>query len=146
MFFLSIIQVLFLAALVVHLHRDVFHSRDTVLTGGTTKLLTKQEILLAADVASEYVEVEEWGGTVKIYAMTLAEHLEFERLKKASQDISPEQITFVLSTCLRDEQGECIFDVDEAKALLHKSVSVVSRLFMKCAELSKVSTEESEKN
>lgn len=113
-------------------------------------LLSKGEILTVNDEVFQYVNVPEWGGKVKLYAMSLQEHIEFEKLKnKKDESINGDQIVFVLSNAIRTEDGTKMFSKEEAKALLKKNVAVVSRLFMKCAELSKVSTpdvEDLEKN
>jgi hypothetical protein len=109
------------------------------------KLLSKNDIIQAEDVVFEYVDVPEWGGKVKLYAMSLSEHIGFEKLKATDGSINGEQIVFVLSNGIRDEDGNKLFTKEDAKALLKKNTSVVSRLFMRCAELSKVSTPDSEK-
>lgn len=113
-------------------------------------LLSKQDILSAQDTAFEYVDIPEWNGKVKIFGMSLAEHIEFEKLKSDNNSgVSADQIVFVLSNGIRNEDGTRMFTKDEAKLLLNKNTSVVSKLFSKCAELSRVSTEdikEEEKN
>lgn len=107
-------------------------------------LLSKSDMLAANDEKHEYVEVPEWGGTVKIFAMSLSEHIEFEKLqsKSSGNTIDPDQIAFVLSVAIRDEEGKRLFTREEAMSLLDKNTQVVSRLFGKCAELSKVSSGE----
>lgn len=104
-------------------------------------LLSKENIIAADDIAYEYVDVPEWGGKVKIYAMSLAQHIEYEKLSTKGKDnpINGEQIVFVLSQALRNEDGSRLFTEEEAKLLLNKNTRVVSRLFAKCAELSKFS-------
>lgn len=110
-----------------------------------SKVLNKMDIIKADDSVFVYEDVPEWGGKVKLYAMTLEETMEFEKLrvrtrtgsvKKAEHD----QILYILRKSICDEEGNPLFSEEEAKVLLSKSTKVVYRIFMKCAKLNKENT------
>ena len=115
------------------------------------KFLNKEDILKSSDEYFEYEDVKEWGGTIKICAMTLRDRLKFEKLQSApSEDgeISTEAILFILSKSLCNEDGNPLFTVDEASALLDKGTKVIYRLFKRCIAVNKTAIEDSssEKN
>jgi len=109
------------------------------------KTLSKAEILSAKDCYFEYEDVPEWGGSLKIYSMSLRERMEFEKVqakrKKDSEEINLEEILFVLSKSLRDEDGIPIFTAEEVNSLLDKNMNVVYRIFKRCAEVNKVDSD-----
>lgn len=109
------------------------------------KVLNKLDILNVDDSVFEYEEVPEWGGKVKLYAMSLEETMEFEKLqaKKEGEDspnIDHKQILYILRKSIRDESGSPLFSEKEAEMLLKKNTKVVYRIFLKCAELNKRNT------
>lgn len=108
-------------------------------------ILSKKDILNINDREHVDIEVPEWGGTLRIYVMSLRERMVLEGLvggksgKKSpkSDKVSSEQekIMFLLRTCLKDEDGKDMFDENEVSMLLDKDSKVVYRIFEKCIEV-----------
>lgn len=105
-------------------------------------ILSKKDILSVDD--REYVEMEvtEWGGSIRIYVMSLRERMVLEGLvgKKAEKknvkadktSSEQEKIMYLLRICLKDKDGSNMFDENEVSMLLDKDSKVVYRIFEKC--------------
>ena len=110
-------------------------------------ILSKEDILKARDEYYEYEEIPEWGGKVKICAMSLRDRLEFEKMqasidKKDGTDI--DVILFVLSKSLKDDEGNQLFTVKEAEGLLDKSTKAVYHVFKRCTDVNKTAIDDEE--
>jgi len=99
-------------------------------------LLSKDAILAANDLQYEDVHVPEWGGTVRVRALTGAERDAFEaKMAEARQKgmaLGAALHNFrakLVVRCIVDEQGKRLFSDDDAKALGTKSGAVLDRLF-----------------
>jgi len=117
-------------------------------------LLTKQEILAAADLSIEDVEVPEWGGVVRVRALSAAERDRFEdslmtgRGKKRQFSMMNARAKLVALTVV-DEQGKQIFNDQDVAALGAKSAAALSRVFdaaMRLAGLTEDDVEELTEN
>lgn len=84
-------------------------------------LLNKESILAADDIKTEIIPVPEWGGDVKIKAMSVKEQLDFDEY--LSKNAGPHDMAFylVVKSCV-DESGSRLF-TDEDVTLLHKKSS-----------------------
>ena len=118
------------------------------------KLLTREEILQAPDIPEEYVEVPEWGGTLKLRGMTASQRDKFDA---SLLDQKGKQITMYLvdaraklaSLCIVDEDNKRIFSETDIKALGDKSALALDRIYSVAQKLSGISDadlEELEKN
>lgn len=101
-------------------------------------MLTKDEILAAADRPVETAAVPEWGGEVSLRVMSAAMRDEFERLQFEGRD-RQERLANIRATlvsfCLAGPDGERLFGPDEVKALGEKSAKALDRLFWRCRKL-----------
>jgi hypothetical protein len=107
-------------------------------------LLTKDQILKSSDIAHRDIDVEEWGGTIRIAAMSAAEKDSFEagmlnnNLKSDPKRLLNFRARFIAS-CIVDEGGKRIFAAGDVVALGKKSAAPVSRVFDECREINGMS-------
>lgn len=108
-------------------------------------ILSKDAILAADDVVFQDVEVPEWGGTVRIRALTGTERDGFEEsVLRRSPDGSFEAVMAdmrakLLVRTLVDEDGKRLFSAKEVAQLGSKSAQVLDRLFEIASRLSGIS-------
>lgn len=108
-------------------------------------ILSKKDILNINDREYVDMEVPEWGGSLRIYVMSLRERMSLEGVvgtkgkgpKSKVDDIvvQQEKIMFLLRICLKDSTGKDMFDKDDISTLLDKDSKVVYRIFEKCIEV-----------
>ncbi|MCD0450764.1 phage tail assembly chaperone [Actinocorallia sp. API 0066] len=107
--------------------------------------LTKDAILAASDRAHRDVDVPEWGGTVRVMALSGTDRDAFEAAfvdakgGKGGPSASVRLHNFrakLLVKCLVDDQGNRLFTNADATELGQKSAAVVDRLFDIARELS----------
>jgi hypothetical protein len=98
-------------------------------------LLTLDDILGADDIRTEYVEVPEWGGTVRLRSLT---GLERDRIVNASQkdENGPAFYARVVAASLIDDDGKNIADPSAAAKLVKKNAGALFRVWKACARLS----------
>lgn len=97
-------------------------------------LLSKDQILACSDLRSEVVSMPEWGGEIKIKAMSVEDQIEFEKLNKKCKDAS-EIVCNTLLFCCVNENGDRLFDEADIKLLQKKSFRSVEKLFRACLAL-----------
>lgn len=109
------------------------------------KFLKKSQILEAKDRKFETVEVPEWGGDVNITVLTGAQRHEWE--KKMLEMGKTEEVDVkirerLLSLVICDEELNPLFPGDKGlEELSEKSSLVLTRLYEKAVELSKVKSD-----
>lgn len=111
-------------------------------------LLTKAEILAANDLPVKEVEVPEWGGVVRLRALSVAqrEALEDFMFNQGKRD---QWRAYLVAATAVDENGELLFGPDDVESLRGKSFDAVERVFMAAKRLSgigKEGREEAKKN
>ena len=112
-------------------------------------LLTKDQILGADDRDSIEVDVPEWGGSVRIAAMTACERDAFEasmidtKGKGDAKRLQNFRARFVAS-CIVDEDGNRLFSNKDIVDLGKKSSAPISRLFDECRKLNGMTDEDVE--
>jgi hypothetical protein len=89
--------------------------------------LDRKSILAADDVRKEKIAVPEWKGDVFLRVLTGTDRDRFEE-SYADQKMKAFRIRFLL-LALCDEDGERLFNDDEADVLGKKSSVVINRLF-----------------
>lgn len=107
----------------------------------TLKLLTRDEILAAADVQEETVQVPEWGGAVRIVGLTGSERDQYEAWiiqgKGKNRDVNLRQSRAKLvMMCAKDAEGKRLFDEADLIRLGAKSALAMQRVFDVAAALS----------
>ena len=100
-------------------------------------LLTKDQILDADDRGFKDVEVPEWGGSVRLMAMSASERDSFEAsmLDNKGKSDSKKLLNFrsrFIASCIVGENGERLFSAGDVVALGKKSSAPISRLFDEC--------------
>ncbi|KAB8167061.1 hypothetical protein FH609_011710 [Streptomyces sp. 3MP-14] len=114
-------------------------------------LLTKDQITAAADLAHEDVPVPEWGGTVRVRALTGQERDAWEasmlRLgpNGSVQARSTKGVRVgLVARCVVDEAGERLFTDKDMATLNEKSAAVIERLAAVARRLSGIGKEAAE--
>jgi hypothetical protein len=113
-------------------------------------LLTKEQILGADDRRTEDVEVPEWGGTVRVRALSGRERDAYEAgivqvRGDGSRNVTLENIrSRLVSLTAVDESGERIFSDGDVKALGDKSAAALERVFDVARKLSGLSEDDVE--
>lgn len=97
-------------------------------------LLTKDEIISCDDLKHEDVEVPQWGGTVRVVAMSGAARDAFDDTlvkrvgDKVEQDLGNYRAK-VCAACMVDESGNRMFSAKEVEALGKKSAAALEKVF-----------------
>lgn len=97
-------------------------------------LLNHSQILSANDITTEDVHVPEWGGTVRIKALSGTERDEFEQslmeVKKDGSVKSNRQNVRarLVARCIVNEAGETVFNSADIPALGRKSAAALDRV------------------
>jgi len=113
------------------------------------KLLTRDAILQAEDLPTEDIEVEEWGGAVRVRALTGAERDAFEqsiveqRGKSTRVNMRNIRAKLVALTVV-DGDGKRLFSDKDAELLGKKSAAALDRVFEVAQRLSGLSPEDME--
>lgn len=111
-------------------------------------ILNKDQILAAADIQTEEVEVPEWGGSVIVKALSGAERDSYEELilRKGTSGkfemVFPNMRAKLLVKTLVDADLKPIFTDKDVKALGEKNAEVLDRLFEVASRLSGISRED----
>lgn len=96
-------------------------------------LLTRSAILDAEDLTTEDVDVPEWGGTVRVRALsgTERDRLEASMIGKNGQASAAKMANFrarIVATCMVDENGDSVFGTADVVALGAKSAAALERV------------------
>lgn len=95
-------------------------------------LLGRAAILAALDLPTRDVAVPEWGGAVRIQALTGAAR---EALGQAAQSGAGNFQARLLAASLVDEAGQRLFTDADIEALGRKSAAALQRVFDACQQL-----------
>ncbi|MBN3852812.1 hypothetical protein G3N59_05405 [Paraburkholderia sp. Ac-20340] len=110
-------------------------------------MLTRDQILAAQDRESEVINVQEWGGEVRVAVLSGAGR---EKVQAAAGKLSTVQFgALLLALTLIDEAGAPLFGEDDIAALANKNVDVISRVLDVAIRVNKLTVsdvEEAEKN
>lgn len=103
-------------------------------------MLKREDILRVEDLATEDVEVPEWGGSVRVRGMTAKEQSEYEQglmiFRRSNPgalgfDVEPNLVNAkarLVCKCAIDEQGNRLFTDADASLLGKKAAKPVRRL------------------
>lgn len=111
--------------------------------------LSKDDILKAADVKTEEVQVPEWGGTVLVRGMTGAERDAYEASVMVQYNGQVQMNTAngrakLVVKCIVDDDGNRLFTDEDAVEVGAKSGRALDRLFEVAARLSGLREEDAE--
>jgi hypothetical protein len=110
-------------------------------------LLSKTQIIEAKDLPHEDIEVAEWGGAVRVRALTGTARGELEGFFRQKDERNYRERLLALS--IVGEDGERLFTSDEVEELARKNAEVIERIFsvaVRLSGLSKATAEEAKKN
>lgn len=112
-------------------------------------LLSKQDILTAQDLAFKEVDVPEWGGTVRVKALTGKERDAFEAsmIKGEGKDRKTDFTNMrarLCGLCMVDDSDARVFDDNEISMLGAKSSAALDRVFSVAQELNGMSQKDVE--
>jgi hypothetical protein len=106
-------------------------------------ILSRDDILRAADLPTEEVHVPEWGGSVLVRGMTGAERDAFEssvvELKAGNKATSVNMQNIrakLVALTVVDEKGERLFSQADVELLGNKSAAALQRIFEAAQRLS----------
>lgn len=114
------------------------------------KLLDREAILKADDLPVEEMEIPEWGGVVRIRAMSGKERDAYEEsiiLKRKDgeyETVMSNMRAKLLVRTIVDENDKPLFTTQDLELLGGKSADVLSRLFQVAARLSGISRDDVE--
>lgn len=112
-------------------------------------LLTAAEILAADDLPTEDVEVPEWGGTVRVRALTGAERDALEasvveqKGRKTKTNLKDFRAKLVARSVV-NEAGQLAFSESDIRALSQKNAGALDRVASVASKLSGMSEEDVE--
>lgn len=103
-------------------------------------LLTKEAILTANDLVTEDVEVPEWGGTVRVRAISGAERDAFEQaiVTRKGKNVTTNLANIrakMVALCVVDEHGQRLFGDKDVLLLGTKSAAALDRVFTVAQQL-----------
>lgn len=103
-------------------------------------LLDRDAILKADDLPHEDIKVPEWGGTVRVRAITAGERDKFEQSIFANRDDMTKRAirARLASLSIIDKNGERLFSDEDVSALDGKSARAMDRVFEVAERLSGV--------
>jgi hypothetical protein len=110
-------------------------------------LLKRDAILKAQDNETKDVEVKEWGGTVRVRHMTLAERSEF--LRRCGSEDKTIVASWLMVTLCVDESGSPLFtpeDIPELEKKNFRAVEAVGQAILDINKIGEKKVEEEEKN
>lgn len=107
-------------------------------------LLSRSQILDSQDLLTEDVDVPEWGGTVRIRALTGIERdrLEASMMGKDGRPSAAKLANFrarLVATCMVDEDEQPVFGTADVAALGAKSAAALERVSNAAQRLSGLS-------
>ena len=112
-------------------------------------LLTKDQILGSDDRGHEDIDVPEWGGTIRVAAMTSGERDSFEAsmLDKKGKSSGDKLLNFrarFVAKCIVGEDGKRLFSDKDIIALSKKSAKPMSDVFDVCRSVNGMTEEDVE--
>lgn len=98
-------------------------------------LLTADQILAADDLNYVEVEVEEWGGKVRLRDVTASGQMRLRAIFQDDKIDEAQKMCSVLAECLVNEQNEHLFNEQQIAALSEKSPKAILALFQVAIDL-----------
>lgn len=108
-------------------------------------VLTREQITAVDDLTTKVVRVDvpEWGGTVCLRPMNVAELDEYSnaamRARQKGEGAMANFRSRLVAYCLCDEKGNRLFTDEEVAVLAAKCGTVINRLYEACDELNDIS-------
>lgn len=111
--------------------------------------LSRDQILDASDITTEVVEVEEWGGAVRVRGLSGNERDTYEQsiITMKGTKIMPKftgAMAKLVALSVVDEQGVRMFTDEDVRALGRKSAGALQRVYEVARRLAGLSSEDME--
>lgn len=100
-------------------------------------MLTREQLLAADDRKTEDMQVDEWGGVVRIAVMSGAARDALQNTLLGNTSTSFFEASLLVAT-LVDDSGAAVFTSDDIAALQEKSTDVVARVASAAMVLNKL--------
>ena len=110
--------------------------------GDVKKFLSREEVLAVEDVETRTVEVPEWGGPIRLKALTGEEAVEFAESVKGDNKAGAARIVV---RCAVDENGARLFQDEDIEVLKRKSMKALLRVQKVALEMNGLSEESIDK-
>lgn len=96
----------------------------------TSTFLTPDAILAADDRPVATLEVPEWGGSIRVRALSLDDYLSLKQQHTTEDgELDDRELTkAMLQGGIVDETGEPCFTLEQAESLLKKNTAVIGRV------------------
>lgn len=109
-------------------------------------LLTRDQILVARDVGHTDIEVPEWGGSVRLRAMTASARDTFEqKVHQSAKDGSPATVRALMAVmCIVGPDDQPMFTLEDVQALGDKSGKALDRIYDAVTKLNALTSKEME--
>jgi hypothetical protein len=125
------------------------HGMESNTSDAPLTLLTRDEILKSDDIQYEVVDVPEWGGKVRVRALTGTQRDAFESSMVVGEGKKQKVTTAnirakLVQLTLVDMNGAQVFSIADINFLGAKSAAALDRVYEVSARLSKISKEDVE--
>ncbi|MDP9301843.1 MAG: hypothetical protein M3P43_13275 [Actinomycetota bacterium] len=113
------------------------------------RFLTREDILAVSDITTEILEVEDWGGAVRIRGLTGNERDNYEQsiITMRGNKVLPKFVgarARLVARSVVDESGKLLFSEDDVAALGRKSAAALERVYAAARKLSGLTEEDVE--
>ena len=106
-------------------------------------MLTRDEIALVDDLPFRIMHVKEWGGDIKVRAMSTIARIAFENRNLECKNELETMVCLIMHSCVDDNNNRVFIDSD-FDLLAKKSAKVLMEIFQIAIELSTLSNKEVE--
>lgn len=100
-------------------------------------ILSREDILNANDACIEVVEVEEWGGSVRVKAIS-AKDREILEKEFSATNLPPNMRARLVAMSVVDSNNNNLFTYDDIEALGKKNATAIDKIFTVAKRLSKM--------
>lgn len=105
-------------------------------------ILSRDQILSAPDLDREEFAVPEWGGSIFIRVLSLAERYEFERRFSDPNGKPVDAVVLLVALCVCDEHGRALFTAADVEVLKSKNADVILRISQAASRLNGLTKED----
>lgn len=104
-------------------------------------LLNRDAILKAQDVATKEVSIPEWGGSIRVRSMTVAERNEFAR-RVASSEEKTSVGAWLVTMLAVDGDGKSLFKPEDVSELEKRNAKAIDAVVNAILEINRIGDKE----
>lgn len=101
-------------------------------------MLSRDQIKECSDRRVKEVEIEEWGGSVRIQSLSVQGQVDFEEASLKEGAGKQAAIFAMILACAIDEKGDKLFKPEDVSFLQEKSPTAILKLFNACLALNAI--------